>query len=486
MNVLKRALGWLLPRSWIFVIAVALLAVGVAYIVVGQLPPTPDAVVRFDADRPAALLDDGRMITATPSGRAWRGPVSIRNNAGRIERSILADRLIAGVSVNPFTGEIALVEANPARLHRWNLSSDPTSIELPMPFPVETANFAWSKNGPMAVDVRGEGKLNKALLISPSKEIQTLHKAASPFAFSDDGALLASVAAGSITDEVPKVAKKKDEHRVLVWNIDRPVEPREFAGFDGKPLYLEFSPSADKLTYFGRCLGPNWTKETPEAKTWEVETAKEIDIFGPVVALPTDDMRIIWFVDQAQANEIGMVNKLTWQKHEDKKFRIDTPRYWATDKNDIYLHLARTRNTAYFLGEGYSQAPTAYLWRLRLPQSVIDFIQKYTGGAKRRGIVANVFDVKTADRLAEVPVPSKDWSLVSSPTGYTIALESPDHTEFRIYRLPHQPRWWTAAGIGLAVSFSFVTLLRFLWLLMTTALTRLHRPLNPQTITASE
>jgi hypothetical protein len=480
MNVLTRALGWLLPRSWIFVIAFAALAAGVAYIVVGQLPPVPDAVVRFDADRPAALLDDGRVMTATPSGRAWRGPVSIKNNAGRIERSILADRLIAGVSVNPFTGEIAVVEANPARLHRWNLSSEPTSIELPAPFPVETANVAWSRNGAMAVDVRGVEKRNNAMLISPRGEIRELPEAAAPFAFSDDGALLASVDAGSITDEVPKIEKVAKAHHVLVWDLKRAGEPRTFAGFDGKPLHLEFSPSADKLAYFGRWQMPGWTKESPDAESWDVATGKELGIFGPVVALPTDDMRVIWFVGQAQANEMGMVNKLTWQKHDDKTFRVSTPKYWAPDRSDIYMHLVRTPNTAYFLGDGYSQAPTALLWRLRLPQSVIDFIQKYTGGAKRRGVVANVFDVWTADRLAEVHVPSKDWSLMSSPSGYTIALASPDHTEYRVYRLPHQPRWWTAVGVGLAVAFAFVTLLRFLWLLLNTTFTRILRRTDPQ------
>jgi len=316
----------------------------------------------------------------------------------------------------------------------------------------------------LAVDLRGEGKRNKAMLISPDGEIRILPGAASPFAFSDDGALLAAVDAESIIAKAPNLEKVMKAHRVLVWDLKQEGEPRTFAGFDGMPLYLEFSPSGAKLAYFGRRQMPNWTSESPDAESWDVATGKALGIFGPVVALPTDDMRVIWFLDQAQANEIGMVNKLTWQKHDDKAFRIDTPRYWSPNKSDLYMHLARTPNTAYFLGEGYSQAPTATLTRLRLPKPVIDFIQKYTGGAKRRGVVANVFEMMTAERLAEVPVPSKDWSLVSSASGYTIALESPDHAEYRIFQLPHQPRWWTAVGIGFALAFAFVTMLRLLWL----------------------
>ena len=469
-----------------FVVVVLALAAGVAYIVVGQLPPAPNAVHRFDADRPVALFDDGRLLTATPSGRAWRGPILLRNSAGRVERSILADRSIAGVSVNPNSRDVALVEANPTRLHRWNLAGDPTSVELPVDFQVERAEVAFAKNGALAVDLRGEGKRNKAILVSPAGEIRNLASAASPFAFSNDGALLAAVDAKSITDEVPKIEKVRKAHRVLVWDFRQEGESRAYSGFDGKPLYLEFSPSGDKLAYLGRSQVPNWTKESPDAESWDVATGKELGIFGPVVALPTDEMRVVWFLDQAQANEIGMVNKLTWQKHDDQKFRIDSTKYWAPYTNDIYMHLARTPNTAYFLGEGYSQAPTVALLRLRLPKPVIDFIQKYTGGAKRRGVVANVFDVRTADRLAEVPVPSNDWSLVSSASGYTIALESPDRTEYRIYHLPHPPRWWTALGVGVAVAFAFVTLLRFLCLLVNTTFTRVLRRTHPQSAIVSE
>jgi hypothetical protein len=466
-TTLGRVFRWLLPRSVYYWVALLAIAAWLTQVTVDAYAPQPSAVVATGEESPVAILDSTRWLAARKADGGWTGPVLLRDGRGITLRSILPGRRIAAVAVAPDARTAVVVEAEPPRVYWWNLETgDSSAKDLSVDFPVRSALATCSATS-AAVDLRGDPNRNAAfLLASKSASARRLPNAAAPFAFSHDGSLLASVGSSTITDVIPKVEKKKGSHRVLVWNLLAPGEPRVFSGFDGRPQYLDFSPADKKLMLLGKSIPPNWTYVHPESCVWDLVMGTKIADFGPVVGFPDERRVVIWYAGQAEANQLGMVTYLAWKEPAVRETEHTTPRYWAPDKNDLFMPLERTTRTAYFIGDGYLPNPLEWVRRLQLPQSYYDKIRERFGGAQRRGLTANAFDIATGDHLAEIPVPSAGWAMLASPTGDALGLAPPDGSSLQIYRGPPAKRWAMAIAVAIGVTYVSAVLLRIAFLLL--------------------